>query len=264
VSVDWLLRQFKDKHMIKRSFIIIGLSFVLAMMMWLQKLQKRNARLEQQVASLPSQIAAGEATEQDNGGMEKHLKTVTEQAEGLDGELARLRSEATALRNENAELKLHHPVSSAPPPPRHPTEVAERQPYRFTPEQSDFFVERLDFGKRLGLAFRTLAEENNGQLPEDLTRVAKWLATNNVPIAGDTGPLFGVGVKSFELVYKGNLNDLPNPEQVILAREVNPVEVHAERWNRMYVFADGSVQRLEATSAGGFEDREKEIWPGQP
>jgi hypothetical protein len=32
----------------------------------------------------------------------------------------------------------------------------------------------------------------------------------------------------------------------------------------MYVFADGSVQRLEATSAGGFAVREKEIWPGQP
>jgi hypothetical protein len=159
---------------------------------------------------------------------------------------------------------LASPAQSTPPPPRHPTEVPERQPYRFTPEQSAFFIERLDFGKRLGLAFLTLAEENNGMLPEDITQVAKWLATNNVPIAGDTGPLFGVGVKSFELVYKGNLKDLANPEHVILAREVNPVEVHAERWNRMYVFADGSVQRLEAASAGGFADREKEIWPRQP
>ena len=253
--------QFKNKRMIKRSLIIIGLSLVLVMMMWLQK---RNVGLEQQVAALQSQIAASEATQQDNGRREERLKAVTEQADGLSRELARLRSERTALQKENTELTLAHSTSSTPPPPGHPTEVSERQPYHFTPEQSAFFVERLDFGKRLGLAFRTLAEENNGQLPRDLTGVAQWLATNNVPIAGDTGPLFGVGVRSFELVYKGNLNDVANPEQVILAREVNPIEVHSERWNRMYVFADGSVQRLEATSAGGFADREKEIWPGQP
>jgi hypothetical protein len=32
----------------------------------------------------------------------------------------------------------------------------------------------------------------------------------------------------------------------------------------MYVFADGSVQRLEATTADGFAEREKEVWPAQP
>jgi hypothetical protein len=230
--------------------------------MWLQ--EQRATRLEQQMAGLQGQIAAAEATRQENVRLGEQLKSVTDQAEALDRELTRLRSESTALQKGNTETKLARPTSSAPPPPRHPTEVPERQPYHFTPEQSAFWIERLDFGKRVGLALRTLAEENNGQVPEDLTAAAKWLATNNVPIEGDTGPLFGVGVRSFELIYKGNLNTLANPEQVILAREVNPVEVHPERWNRMYVFADGGVQRLEATRADGFAEREKEVWPGQP
>src|SRR5262249_33761050 len=163
---------------------------------------------------LQSQIATGEATRQDNARVEEQLRSVTEQADGLNRELARLRSERKALQNENAELRLAGPASSIPPPARHPTEVPERQSYHFTPEQSAFWIERLDFGKRLGLGLRTLAEEDNGQLPQDLTRVAKWLATNSVPIEGDTGPLFGVGVRSFELAYKGNLKDLADPGQV--------------------------------------------------
>jgi hypothetical protein len=231
-------------------------------LIWLQK--QRAVRLEQRVAALQSQIAAGEATQQGNRRLEEQLKSVTEQAEGLNRELTHLRFEKTALQKENTELKLARPDSSPPPPPRYPTEVPERQPYHFTPEQLAFWRERLDFGKKLGLALRTLAEENNGQLPQDLTPTALWLATNNVQIASDTGPVFGVGTRSFELVYKGNLNDLANPDKIILAREVNPVEVHDERWDRMYIFANGSVQPLQATRADGFAAREKEVWPGQP
>src|SRR5262249_1600713 len=160
---------------------IVGLPLVLVMiLMWLQ--QQRAARLEQQVAALQNQIAAGEAARQDDGRLGEQLKSASEQAEALDRELTRLRAERMVLQRENTELKSPPQTSSTSPPPRHPTEVAERQPYHFTPEQSAFWIERLDFGKRLGLALRTLAAENNGQLPDDLTPTAKWLATNNVPI----------------------------------------------------------------------------------
>lgn len=144
--------------------------------------------------------------------------------------------------------------------------VPENRPYHFTRQQSLFFTERLAFGKRLGLALRIIANKNGGQLPPDLTSAAAWLATNAVRISGDVGPTekVGIGAADFELVYNGNLADLTNPSQTILARERNPVEIHEGRWNRMYVFADGSVNRLEATTADGFPEREKEVWPGQP
>lgn len=144
--------------------------------------------------------------------------------------------------------------------------VLEQQPYHFTRQQSLFFTERLDFGKRLGLALLTIAKENGGRLPPDLTSAASWLATNAVPISGDVLPneKVGIGAADFELVYTGNLSHLTNRSQTILARERNPVEIHEGRWNRMYVFADGSVNRLEATTADGFPARENEVWPNQP
>jgi hypothetical protein len=231
-------------------------------LLWLQG--RRATRLEQQIVALQSQIAAGAAARKDDGGLEQQLRSVTDRAEALGRELTRLRSESAALQKQNTELKSDGPTSSTPAPVGDPTVPGLQPPYHYTPDQWDHFVERLNFGKKLGLALLTLAEQNNGQLPESLTPAANWLATNNIPIEGDTGPLFGVGVRSFELVYKGNMKDLANPDHVILAREVNPVEVNAERWTRMYVFADGSVFRLEATRADDFPNREKAVWPGQP
>ena len=147
---------------------------------------------------------------------------------------------------------------------RDKTEVPEQQPYHYTPRQSMFFSERLNFGKRLGLAVLTIAKENGGQLPSDLTSAAAWLATNSETIQGDVGGTFGVGTTNFELIYKGNLSNLKDSSETILAREREPVEVHEGRWTRMYVFANGSVNRLEATTADGFPAREKEVWPNQP
>lgn len=73
-----------------------------------------------------------------------------------------------------------------------PTFPGLQPPYHYTPDQWDHFVERLNFGKKLGLALLTLAEQNNGQLPESLTPAANWLATNNIPIEGDTGLCSGL------------------------------------------------------------------------
>jgi hypothetical protein len=249
-----------DKRMTKRGLLVVGLPlFAVVILFWYQ--ERRSAQLQQQVAALQSQIAAAEKPPQDNSRLQEQLKSATDEADDLQHELMRLRSDQTTLLKENAALKATVSTPSvAPARPRDPTSVPEVQPYHYTQDQTDYFVERLDFGKKVGFALQKLAQANDGQLPDDLKPVAKWLATNTVPIAGDTGPLFAIGTSSFELVYKGNMNNLAHPDQVILARETNPVEVHEERWTRMYVFADGSVQRLEATTADGFASREQEVW----
>jgi hypothetical protein len=249
--------------MTKRGTIAIGLPlFAIVILIWFQ--EHRATRLEQQMTTLQSQIAESEKVQQDNNRLQEQLKSVTDETDRLNGELARLRSERMVIQKQNVALKAADQPPSTPSWPTDPTSVPKTQPYHYTPDQSAYFTERLDFGKRIGEALRELAKDGNGQLPTNLTGVAKWLSTNNLPVAGDTGPLFGVGVRSFELIYSGNLNGLANPEQVILAREVNPVQINAELWTRMYVFGDGSVQRLEATRADGFTDREKQVWPGQP
>ncbi len=249
--------------MTKRSGFIIGLPLILVVIAICFQ-EHRAARMGRQWAILQGQIAAAETIRQENAQLQDQLKSATEEADGLRHELTRLRSDQTALFKENTALKAANPTPGAPARPPDPTSVPKPQPVHYTPEQTQYFFERLDFGKRIGLALRTIAEENNGQLPTNSMLIAKWLATNGVPFAGDPGPLFGVGVRSFELVYNGNLNALANPERVILAREINPVQINAELWTRMYVFGDGSVQRLEATRADDFTDREKEVWPAQP
>src|SRR5438067_219030 len=90
---------------------------------------------------------------------------------------------------------------------RDKTEVSEQQTYHYTPQQSMFFSERLNFGKRLGLALLTIAKDNGGQLPSDLTLATAWLATNSETIQGVT-EMFGVGPTNFELIYKGRLSNL--------------------------------------------------------
>jgi hypothetical protein len=243
-----------------RTFVVIAVTLALAAILILLQRQ-RVTRLEAEIGALQSQIAA---TNQDAGNLEKHLKAAPNRTDAIDRELEQLRSEKMVLQRENAQLKSKLSGGAEVQQPLDPTEVPERKGYHYTPQQWAFFVERLHFGKGLGLALITLAEENNGQMPPDVLPAAKWLSTNNVQVWGDTGPLYGVGVSSFELVYKGNLRDLEKPERIIMAREVNPVEVSPTLWTRMYVFADGSVQRLEAARADEFANREKAVWPGQP
>jgi hypothetical protein len=249
--------------MTRRVLFIIGLPLLVVLVVVCFQ-ERRTAQLERQLTTLRTQLATMDAAQRENVRLQEQLKSATEETQEHTRELMRLRADKIALQNENKELKAASPAPRTPVRPLDPTSVPEPQPYHFTQDQSDYFTERLDFGKKVGLALQKLAEANGGQLPEDLKPVARWLATNYVPVAGDAGPLFGIGTRNFELVYKGNLNSLMHPEQMILAREVDPVEIHEGRWNRMYVFADGSVQRLEATTADGFRTREQEVWPGQP
>jgi|SRR5581483_414503 len=149
-------------------------------------------------------------------------------------------------------------------PVREITEVEEKGTYHYTRHQAMSFTERLNFGKKLGLALLTVAKDHGGQLPSDLAPASEWLATNDIQLPGDLGPDLGVGMASFTLIYKGNLAALQKPDKIILAREKDPVQVHVGRWSRMYVFADGHVNQLEATSGDDFARREKEVWPDQP
>jgi prepilin-type processing-associated H-X9-DG protein len=209
-----------------------------------------NARLRQQV----EQTAI---VRDENQRLSARLQDEAQRSEVDLRELVRLRGQAGMLRQqENVRPKRLRPAADAP---RDPTEVADSPDYHYTPEQSAFFIERLNFGKNLGLALSNVAEERGGQLPADLAPAAQWLSKNQMAVEG--GSPYGVGVDQFELVYAGRLPDLPDPGRIILAQEKDPVEVHEGRWTRMYVFADGHVGRLEATTREGFAAREKEVWP---
>jgi hypothetical protein len=232
------------------AFILIA-----GLVMWQEH---RVKQLMAEADALRGQVDQAASLREENQRLAERLKTTAEGSEAQLRELMRLRGQAGATRQtqqENARLKAERarPVVQST---RDPSEVPEQQTYHYTPEQWAFFVERLNFGKKLGLALRSLAEGNDGRVPPDLASAAAWLATNDIHLEG--GSAYGVGVDQFELMYKGRL---PTPQRTILAREKDPVEVHEGRWTRFYVFADGSCSRIEATTADGFAAREKELWP---
>src|SRR6185312_5638710 len=168
--------------MTKRGLFAVGLPLLAVLILiWFQ--ERRSARLEQQMATLQSQIAAAENVQQDNNRLQEQLKSATDETDRLNGEVARLRAERIAIQKQNAALKAADRPPSTPPPPLDPTSVPRTQPYHYTPDQSAYFTERLDFGKRIGEALRVLANDDNGQLPTNLNVIAKWISTNNVPLA---------------------------------------------------------------------------------
>src|SRR6185369_5570885 len=115
-----------------------------------------NARLRQQV----EQTAI---VRDENQRLSARLQDQAQRSEVDLRELVRLRGQAGMLRQqENVRPKRLRPAADAP---RDPTEVADSPDYHYTPEQSAFFIERLNFGKNLGLALGKVAEERGGQLP---------------------------------------------------------------------------------------------------
>ena len=220
--------------------------------------EHRANRLMAETAALQAQVEEAASLRLENQNLAERLKAAIEDSDAQLRELMRLRGQAGAMRQtqqENARPKAERSRSVAPPA----THASEPQEAHYTPEQWGFFVERLNFSKKLGLAISKRAQENGGQVPSDLESAASWLATNDVPLEG--GSANGVGVDRFELIYKGRLTDLQTPERTVVAREKDPVEVHSGRWIRMYVMADGSVQQIGANTGDGFAALEKERWP---
>jgi hypothetical protein len=221
--------------------------------------EHRANRLMAETAALQAQVEQAASLRMENQKLAKRLKAATEDSDAQLRELMRLRGQAGAMREtqqENARLKAERPRSVARPA----RDASEPPEAHYTPQQWAFFVERLNFSKKLGLAISKRAQENGGQVPSDLESAASWLATNHVPNL-EGGSANGVNLDRFELIYKGRLTDLQAPERTVLAREKDPVEVHSGRWIRMYVMADGSVQQIGANTGDGFAALEKEMWP---
>lgn len=237
---------------------LIGLVIALVAAVVIRQ-EQRAQRLQVEVNTLQARSAAAQSVQEENQRLVEKNSVAEKHANENLRQLMRLRSLAHATQDVRKESS-HRGSSRQPPIDR--SEVPKQQPYQYTPEQWSRFVETLNFGKKLGLALSTLAQANDGQMPTDLTSAGAWLATNAVPLGGDSTN--GISEENFELVYKGRLPELKDSEHTIMAKEKEPVPITEGLWIRFYVFADGHVERVEATTPDGFPAREKELWPEQP
>jgi len=198
------------------------------------QLRRQNLALEQQrtqwqqaqraqANAAPAAVAAAPATAVSAGGSNEELLR-------LRGEVALLRREASAAREKAraAEEKLA-------------AEVSGRE--QFMAQQH----ETINAAKQVGLAMHVWAGDNNGQYPHSLVDMTNELALHPDAAGQINFKIGNVDLFSFEYPdVNGLVEDHPN---AVAARERLARQAPDGSWQRIYLFADGSVQT--ATSFNG-------------
>ncbi|MEI9866517.1 MAG: sigma factor-like helix-turn-helix DNA-binding protein [Limisphaerales bacterium] len=156
---------------------------------------------------------------------------------GEVGLLRRATNELGKLRAENQEMRK---------------EFADAIQSLPSPEQALFNkkrVQTINAAKYLGLAMRISAGDNNDQYPTNFNQITNELA-------GVTNQTQGLDPRdALEFVNAGIANE--HYPQMLILREITPRQAPDGKWERVYGFADGSVQTITSND-GSFDTWEKE------
>ena len=226
---------------------------VVAVIFWQHQ---QNERLTAEIAALRGQIAeAAKLREQDAQSINRlknSLRAEAERTQAERTELMRLRAQATRLRQseqENAQLKTERDRLAKNTGLSAVGETKEADD-QSTPEQQ-LVHKKVVFAKHLGTALRMIAFENDEHLPAKLPQVVEFML-------GLASPDI-VSAEQFELVYKGSLRDVKDLENLIVAREKEPVQLANGQWVKAYAFAIGASATISAATRDGFAAKEKEL-----
>ena len=105
----------------------------------------------------------------------------------------------------------------------------------------------INAAKQLGLALHVFSENHANQFPTNLAQLSEQL--------GGSFSIGGIDIFSFELINPGT-EGLVHPNAVVL-RERLSRQVLDGSWQRIYTFADGSVQTALSYD-GNFDAWEKQ------
>ena len=164
---------------------------------------------------------------------------VSPAANSPEREVLRLRNEVGALKRQLAEAARAQPKIQ---PTQQP---ATGSP----PEQPDVFKEmaisKMNFAKGWVTASVLYAQQHGGQFPPDFESAAPFLpeavnAQTNLTTA------------QFEITYKGAINELTNPQSIIVIREKEAWQTADGGWVKGYGFADGHSEIHKAVD-GNFQ-----------
>jgi hypothetical protein len=186
-------------------------------------------------------------------------------------ELARLRSEAEALRNQTnelgrlvAEARRTRPLPNVSMPypygPGHSSLVisdSDSDDYKeklyqigaASPHSGPFNIDARKDAQNLAHALRSHALEHAGEVPTSFDQIAPehFIKSYRVPDAS-----------GYEIIYHGSLDDLTDiPQQAVaLIREREPWPTPGGKLGRIYVMVNGFVKIVE--SADNFQSWEAE------
>lgn len=243
---------------LRRGVITVALLGV-GVAVWVQtarfnEANRRNAALRAQAEASASAADAAKAQ------LARAIQTAENDPRIV--ELARLRAELTALRQqhtavttENARLRQAMEDTGRPAP-----RAAEEDRAPADPAQEAFKIvgiARLDYARQWGLAFHQFAAQHEGRMPATLEEAAAFFgqtgaelpetvfdeASRSYLVTTEVGAVPTVTVVSpdqYELMYRGILDDLQNPAMTIVMREkaASPAP-DGKGLVRTYLFADG-------------------------
>ncbi len=191
-----------------------------------RRLRAENVEMRQRAdtAAEDARLARGTAT----GTAEAAARQQSQSAE-----LLRLRGEVGQLRQQLAEARRAEAAArKLGPAPSGPTEAEAEE------ANKEFGLRRMTEAKYLVLGMHTYASDSLGRFPESLE-----LAARRIPL-GDFDPeqqeiMRNLPVEDFELLFKGSLKSIANPNHAIVLREREAWRTYNGRWARTYGFADG-------------------------
>ncbi len=204
------------------------------------KLRADNASLTQQLAQLQTDnesLSNRLAAASNSKSLPKDQFSELLKLRGEVGLLRRQVDEIGKLREENG--RVHNELAAA-------TQALQSLP---SPEQALFNKKRIQAvndAKQIGLAMRIWAGDNNNQYPTNFDNMTNELG-------GITNAMHFM--ENIELMNAGIANE--QYPQMLTLREITPRQAPDGKWERIYGFADGSVQTI-TSNEGNFENWEKQ------
>jgi RNA polymerase sigma factor (sigma-70 family) len=218
------------------GFVAAGLVTTLVIEQQAQARLRKDDETWQQQANRLAQLQADNERLSHPAGQSGNLNTTNN--------LARLRAEATALRQQTNDLaalrEAYRQRQKAAT-----TDANPKSPLRVQAEANL----KLNYSRNWILAFFLYAEKNRDQLPTNFDQAAPFLSpeiTNQTSITSD----------QFEIVYHGQINAVTNPANTILLREKQAWQSNG-KWSRTYGFADGHCE-IHGNPDGNFDEWESQ------
>jgi RNA polymerase sigma factor (sigma-70 family) len=206
-----------------------------AVPLWLQS-QSRQRTVEENRALRAQVEQLSAATQQ----LSNQLAAVAEKPipeSDQQRELLKLRGEVGGLRRDLADAQAQAKVQAE-------RRTTEQQQARQAEAFKELAITKMNYGKDWMLAFAIYAQHHGGQLPTNFDSAVSFApgnVTNQTSLVPD----------QFEIVYTGSLNEVSNPQSLIVIREKEASQTSDGGWVRDYTFADGHSE-IHRAADGNF------------
>lgn len=207
-----------------------------AIPLWLQHQSQQRVREENRALRAQVEQLSADAQQLSN-----QLAAVAEKPSpesGRQRELLKLRGEVAGLKRELANAQAKAKVQAA-------QRTSEQQQVQEQEAFKALAIVKMTYTKGWMLAFANYAQQHGGQLPtnfESAVSFAPEIVTNQTILVPD----------QFEIVYTGSLNEVTNPQSLIVIREKEATQTSDGGWVRGYSFADGHSE-IHKVADGNFQ-----------